>query len=91
MGLIAGSRSDAAIERRLTRPHPSGRDAAGSAQQEWRVPERTPRRRSDERGRHGASQHPGLRVDARNLAIRDLQGAGFVGDRAGATHCIETR
>lgn len=53
------------------------------------MPARTSRRPSDERGRHGATQLAGVRVDAYNLAIRDTQREGFVGDRASATHFIE--
>lgn len=52
------------------------------------MPARTSRRSSDERGRHGAAQLAGVRVDAYNLAIRETQGEGFVGDRASATHFI---
>lgn len=40
---------------------------------------------SDQRGQHAAMQIPGLTVDSYNLALRDPQGEGFVGDRASQT------
>ena len=40
---------------------------------------------SDQRGRHGARRLPGLSIDSYNLAIREPDGEGFVGDRASQT------
>jgi hypothetical protein len=40
---------------------------------------------SDDRGRHGALRLPGLSIDSYNLAIREPDGEGFVGDRASQT------
>ncbi|RPE79814.1 ROK family protein [Vulcaniibacterium tengchongense] len=39
----------------------------------------------DHRGRHGATRLPGLTIDGYNLAIRDPDGDGFLGDRASQT------
>jgi hypothetical protein len=39
----------------------------------------------DQRGQHGALQLPGLSIDSYNLAIREPDGEGFVGDRASQT------
>ena len=39
----------------------------------------------DQRGQHGAMQLPGLSIDSYNLAIREPDGEGFVGDRASQT------
>ncbi|HET6395451.1 MAG TPA: ROK family protein [Pseudoxanthomonas sp.] len=39
----------------------------------------------DDRGRHGAVRLPGLSIDNYNLAIRDPEGEGFLGDRASQT------
>lgn len=46
---------------------------------------RSSRKSPDDRGRHGATHLPGLSVDNYNLAIRDPQGEGFLGDRASHT------
>lgn len=40
---------------------------------------------TDTRGQHGATQLPGLLIDSYNLAIRDPDGEGFIGDRASQT------
>ena len=45
----------------------------------------TARQPSDQRGQHGAMQLPGLSIDSYNLAIREPDGEGFVGDRASQT------
>ncbi len=42
-------------------------------------------KKPDTRGRHAASQLPGLSIDSYNLAIREPDGSGFVGDRASQT------
>ena len=49
------------------------------------MPKRTPSPASDLRGQHGATQLPGLTIDSYNLAIREADGGGFVGDRASQT------
>jgi hypothetical protein len=54
------------------------------------MPARTPRRPADERGRHGAPQLAGGRVDACNLAIRESRGEGFVGDGECRRRCTVT-
>ncbi|HEY5850141.1 MAG TPA: ROK family protein [Lysobacter sp.] len=46
---------------------------------------RPPARSVDARGKHGAMRIPGLTVDNYNLAIRDPDGEGFLGDRASQT------
>src|SRR5688572_21171738 len=46
---------------------------------------RSSRKSSDDRGKHGATHLPGLSIDNYNLAIRDPDGAGFLGDRASQT------
>lgn len=46
---------------------------------------RSPSRSDDQRGRHGALRVPGLTIDSYNLAIRDADGGGFLGDRASQT------
>ncbi len=40
---------------------------------------------ADQRGTHGARILPGLTIDSYNLAIREPDGTGFVGDRASQT------
>lgn len=40
---------------------------------------------ADTRGEHGARHLPGLSIDSYNLAIREPDGSGFVGDRASQT------
>ena len=40
---------------------------------------------ADERGKHGAMRIPGLTIDSYNLAIRDPDSDGFLGDRASQT------
>ncbi|NYZ63291.1 ROK family protein [Luteimonas deserti] len=39
----------------------------------------------DPRDRHAATRLPGLRIDSCNLALRDPEGDGFLGDRASQT------
>lgn len=36
----------------------------------------------DDRNRHAAAHLPGLTIDSCNLALRDAEGGGFIGDRA---------
>ncbi len=42
-------------------------------------------RSNDQRGAHNAAHLPGLSIDSYNLAIRDPEGDGFLGDRASQT------
>lgn len=39
-------------------------------------------KRKDDRGHHNAARLPGLSIDSFNLALRDPDGDGFIGDRA---------
>jgi hypothetical protein len=59
--------------------------ASSRAPHDAAMPKRNSSRASDTRGQHGALRLPGLSIDSYNLAIREPDDSGFVGDRASQT------